>query len=260
MVPSPIAFAAGLLFGSFSGVLVARVPAGVDVISTRSRCDGCGQTLRWWELIPVASWVVLRGRCPRCEVRVPVTWTLIELGTGLLFVVAAVVVPDQWSMVLVAPFFGILLALAVVDLRTLRLPDAIVGPSLVLALLLIALANAFGGPLTLPAALLGGALLGGVFALIYLAANRFYGAGAMGFGDVKLAFLIGLVVGSLDLGSVAVAAGSAIIMGGIVGLVALALGASRRAAVPFGPMLCAGAVLAVVFGQRLVEAYLGLYR
>lgn len=262
-VPIPIPLLAavlGALFGSFLGVLATRVPAGEGVIRGRSRCDACGSTLSATELIPVISWLALRGRCRTCGARVSALWSVLELSTAGVFVLASRVASDAWTAGLLAPFLGILLALTLIDVRTLRLPDAVVGPSFAGAAAVIGLSELFGGDLRLTSSLLGAAAFAGALGAVYVVAGKVYGAEAMGFGDVKLAGLIGLVVGAIDLGSVAVAAGAAILLGGVVGLVALASGAGRRARVPFGPMLCAGAFIAVVAGPSILDAYLGLYR
>lgn len=249
----------GLLFGSFGGLLVSRVPVGEGVVRGRSRCDGCGRPLRAVELVPVLSWALLRGRCRTCGAAITPLWTVLELLTAAAFVLAAFVAEDVWQFGLVAPFFGILIALTVTDLRTFLLPDAVVIPALLVAVAAVAGGDVAGGGLDLPGALIGAASFGGALWVIAAVARRVYGQDAMGLGDVKLAALIGLVIGSLDLPSVAVAAGAAVLLGGVVGLAALALGMGRKAAVPFGPMLAVGAVVAVAVGPRLVDAYLGLY-
>lgn len=248
----------GLLFGSFSGVLVARVPAGEGVVRGRSRCDACARSLGAAELIPVVSWALSRGRCRSCGARVTFLWTAVEVATALAFGVAWSVSGDAWEAILLGPFMGILIALSVIDVKTYRLPDAIVFPASMVALAVIVIGDIGGQELRLVGGLIGAASFGGALSAIFWLAGRIYGEAAMGLGDVKLAFFIGLVIGSISLASVAVAAGAAILIGGLAGLLALALGAGRRAVLPFGPMLCAGAFIAVVYGRTLADAYLGL--
>jgi leader peptidase (prepilin peptidase)/N-methyltransferase len=257
-----IAAVLGLVFGSFVGVLVARVPAGEDVVRGRSRCDACGRTLGFPDLVPVLSWVVLRGRCRTCGAAVTPLWTVLELASAGLFALATLAAPDVGSAVILAPFLGVLLALTVIDLRTLRLPDAIVFPTAGVAAVAIAVADLLGGEPSIVGGLIGAIAFGGGMWTVYGLANLAYrrrGQRAMGFGDVKLAALIGLVVGSFDLGSVAVSAGATILIGGAVGVVALARGAVRGTALPYGPMLAAGAVVAVAAGPRIFDAYMGLF-
>lgn len=178
-----------------------------------------------------------------------------EVGTGIMFLLAAVVAEDIWQVLLLAPFLGVLLALTAIDLEHRRLPNAIVYPSVVVAGALIAGADLAGGSPSLGNAVIGALAFGGVLLLVAILSR-----GGMGLGDVKLAALIGLVVGAVDLASVGVAAGVAILLGGVAAFVALLRGAERRTALPFGPMLAGGALTAVLAGPRIASAYLGLFR
>lgn len=178
-----------------------------------------------------------------------------EVGTGLLFAVAALVAVDAWQAVLLAPFLGVLLALTAIDLEHRRLPNALVYPSVILTSAIVVAAQPFEGALSLSNAVIGAVTFGGGLLLVAILSR-----GGMGLGDVKLAVLIGTVVGAIDLQSVAVAAGVAILVGGLVAAVALLRGAERRAALPFGPMLAGGALAAVVAGPKIADAYLRLYR
>lgn len=255
-LPALVAVAAlfGLFWGSFAGVLVCRVPAGGDAIRGRSRCDACDAVLGWRDLVPVASWVAARGRCRHCGASVSSRWTRIELVCAILFALLAGIVVDPWRIVLVAPFSAILVALTVIDLEHRRLPNAIVYPSLAVGAIWILIAWLLGGPLDPIGAAIGSLAYGGMLLLIALVSR-----GGMGIGDVKLASLVGLVVGAIDLPSVGVAAAAGILFGGVAGIIALARGADRRSALPFGPMLAAGALVAVAFGPPLADAYLGLF-
>lgn len=254
-LPALVAVAAlfGSFWGSFAGVLVARVPTGGDAVRGRSRCDACGGVLGWRDLVPIVSWLALRGRCRHCGASVSSRWTWIEVATAASFALIAAVVADPWRLALLAPFAAILLALTLIDLEHRRLPNAIVYPSVIVAAIYILIARALGGGLDPAGAAVGLVLYGGTLLLIALVSR-----GGMGVGDVKLAGLIGLVVGAVDLPSVGVAAGAAFLFGGVAGIVALLRGADRRSALPFGPMLAAGALVAVLVGPSLADAYLGL--
>ena len=245
----------GLVWGSFVGLLVSRGATDEPIASGRSRCDACGATLAPRDLVPIASWLVLRGRCRRCGAGIPVRWPAIELATCALFVLAALVTPDPRAWLLVAPFLGVLLALTAIDLEHRRLPNRIVYPTAALAGAWIVGTRFVDGPLDPSRAAVGALAFGGSLLVVSLASR-----GGMGLGDVKLAGLIGLVVGAIDLASVAVAAGAAVLLGGLVAVVALLRGAGRRTAIPFGPMLAAGALVALVAGRDIADAYLRLLR
>lgn len=244
----------GLFLGSFFGVLVDRVPAGKGVVSGRSRCRSCDRVLGPSDLVPVLSWLALRGRCRTCAARIGVRPLVMEIGTGVLFAVAAMVAADVWQAVLLAPFLGVLLALTAIDLEHRRLPNALVYPSVLVTAALVTASELAGGSLSLSGAAVGGLSFGGVLLVVAIVSR-----GGMGLGDVKLAGLIGAVVGAVDLPSVAVGAGVAILLGGVAAVVALLRGAERRTALPFGPMLAGGALAAVVAGPRIADAYLSLF-
>ena len=248
-----VALPFGLAFGSFLTVVIHRVPAGESIVRPRSRCPACGAQIRALDNVPVVSWVLLRGRCRACGVLIPAVYPLIELGTGALFVATALRHPDPWRAVLLAPFLGVLLALAVIDARTKKLPNRIVYPTLAVSAVYLAVAALAGAPVDLLGAGIGFLGYGGGLLVVALVSPK-----GMGMGDVKLAALIGLVLGALGLRYVAVAAGLGILLGGVGAVVALLAGASRKQAVPFGPFLAAGAVLAVFVAPQAARIYLDL--
>lgn len=190
-----------------------------------------------------------------CGERVSVRWTLIEGASALI---AASVSLRGGSALEVVPLIGFLttlLALAAIDLEHHRLPNAIVMPLGVVCLLWVGVGPMTGLELKVGPAFIGGAAYGGGLLVISLVSR-----GGMGMGDVKLAAVIGFVVGALDLASVAVAAGAAFLLGGVIGVVALLRGAGRRSAIPFGPMLAGGAFIAIFWGPSLARGYLSLLR
>ncbi len=243
----------GLVFGSFLTVVIHRVPAEESLVRPRSRCPECGTTLRAVDNIPVVSWVSLRGRCHACRARIPVIYPLTELATGALFAAAALRHADWWLAALLGPFLGVLVALAVIDARTKKLPNAIVYPSLAIAAAYLVVARLAGAGLDLLDAGLGFLAYGGGLLVI-----AFISPKGMGMGDVKLAALIGLVLGALGLEYVAVAAGLGILFGGVGAIVALLRGAGRKHGLPFGPFLAAGAVVASFLAPQIADLYLGL--
>jgi len=250
LVRLAIAAPLGLVFGSFVSVLVHRIPAGESVVRPRSRCPSCGVQIRARDNVPVVSWLVLRGRCRSCGARISVLYPSLELATGALFVAAALRAPSPWAAAVLAPFLSILLALSVIDVQTRRLPNRIVYPSLAVAAVTLVLVRIMGASVDLRGAALGALGYGGFLLVFALAVPS-----GMGMGDVKLAALIGLVLGSFGLRFVAVAAGVGIPLGGVGAIGALLLGASRKRTLPFGPYLAAGALVAGVAGAQLADLY-----
>ena len=244
----------GLIFGSFLTVVIARVPVGESIVRPRSRCPSCGADIRPRDNVPVVSWLVLRGKCRECGARVSVEYPLTELATGALFAAAAVLVEPLYGAALAAPFLGIMLSIGVIDARHRIVPNRIVYPSLVLFAAGILAGDLLGEGVDAVDAGMGLALYAVPLLLVALVVPH-----GMGMGDVKLAALIGLVLGSLGLSYVGVAAGVGVIGGGIGALIALAiLGAGRKDQIPFGPFLAGGAMVATLAGPWISDAYLSL--
>jgi leader peptidase (prepilin peptidase)/N-methyltransferase len=244
----------GLLIGSFLTVVVHRVPARESIVAPRSRCPRCGTTLRAVDNIPVVSYLLLRGRCRNCGLAISPIYPLIELATAGLFVGAALVFHRTFVEAMMAAFLAVQLALAVIDLQRRIIPNRITYPSIMGFALLIGIGDAAGGGVSIVRAAIGLAAYGGGLLLVAQASPK-----GMGMGDVKLGALIGLVLGSLALSRVAVAAGIAILAGGVGAVVALAAGMSRKQVLPFGPYLALGAVAATFAGPQIAHAYLRLF-
>lgn len=248
-----IALPFGLVFGSFLTVAIHRIPAGESLIRPRSRCPRCGTPLRNVDNIPMVSWLSLRGRCRACGARISAVYPLTELACGALFVAVALVYEDPWQAILLAPFTGLLVAISVIDIRTYRIPNVLVYPAVLISASFIVLGDLAGGHLHALRALVGFLAYGVGLLIVALISPR-----GMGMGDVKLAGLIGLVLGSIGLGLVGVAAGAGILFGGVGAVVALVFGGNRKTRVPYGPFMAAGALLAAFVGQQIADAYLRL--
>ncbi|MEV4053219.1 prepilin peptidase [Amycolatopsis sp. NPDC049688] len=241
----------GLLAGSFLNVVIHRVPRGESVVSPPSRCPDCGRGIRARHNVPVFGWLVLRGRCAGCGARISVRYPLVELGTAVLFALLALRFgpPDLPAFL----YFGAIgIALALIDLDCRRLPDAIVLPSYpVLTVLLTAPAWYRGDWWSLARAGIGAAALFAFYLLLALA----HPAG-MGFGDVKLAGLLGGVLGYVSWAALLVGAFGGFLLGAVAGVVVLATGkGGRKTALPFGPFMIAAALVAVFAAGPLADAY-----
>ena len=243
----------GLLIGSFLNVVVWRVPRGESVVSPPSACPGCGTAIRPRDNVPVVSWLLLRGRCRDCGAAISARYPLVELACAGLFAAMAL----RFGLDPVLPAFLYLaavgLALALIDVDCKRLPNALTLPSYPVAAVLLGIAALAGSS----SGSIGRALLGGAaMYAVYFALCFAYPAG-MGFGDVKLAGVLGLYVGWLGWGEWAVALFLGFLLGAVfgVGLLLVRRG-GRKTAVPFGPFMLLGALLAVLWGSGLADAYL----
>ena len=246
----------GLAIGSFLNVVIYRVPNGQSLIAPASHCPHCDAPIRNRHNVPLLGWLVLRGRCAECAAPISARYPLVELVTGAAFVAVAwrLYSTDRLAGLPAWLYFtSIAIALAAIDIDCHRLPNAIVLPSYpVLALLLTAPALWQHDYAALLRTAVGCAVLfGGYFALALA-----YPKG-MGFGDVKLAGLVGAVLGWLSYSALLVGAFAAFLLGGVAGL---AVVASRRGTgktpLPFGPFMLTGAALALYLAQPILDGYL----
>jgi leader peptidase (prepilin peptidase)/N-methyltransferase len=179
-------------------------------------------------------------------------YPLLELSTAALVVGAVVRYERPWVGAMVALLLALMPAVAIIDLRHRVVPNRLTYPALIGFPVYLVIARLADGGVDPVRGLLGALAYGGGLLLVALA------SGGMGMGDVKLATVIGLVVGAVDLGAVGVAAGGAIVVGGAAAIVALARGAERRSMIPFGPSIAIGAVVAAFWGPQIAHAYLRL--
>lgn len=240
----------GLLIGSFLNVVAWRLPRGESLATPGSHCPSCNAPVRPWDNVPLLSWLLLRGRCRDCRTSISVRYPLVEGVTAALY---AGVVLARWDDVAEIAFglalVTLLVPVTLIDLEHRKIPNLLTGPFAVLAIALGAVLD----PSHLPEQLIAAAAAGGFF----FAAAVLYPRG-MGMGDVKLAGVMGLFLGR----AVAPAVFVALIAGVLVGAVIIArLGAEagRKTAVPFGPFLALGGIVALFAGDALVDAYLSRF-
>jgi leader peptidase (prepilin peptidase)/N-methyltransferase len=235
----------GAIFGSFLNVVVYRLPRHESVVSPPSHCPSCGTPVRPYDNIPILSWLLLRGHCRGCGEPISVRYPLVEALTAALCAGAVLTHSSAAGIALSVTLILLVVPAALIDLEHRIIPNKITGLGAVLALA-IGLALDPAGE---PERLIAGAAAGGFLLVAALA----YPAG-MGMGDVKLAGMMGLFLGA----SVAPALLVALLSGVTLGVVVIAregAQAGRRTAIPFGPFLAFGALLAVFVGHPLVDVY-----
>lgn len=236
----------GLLLGSFAGVVAHRVPRRESPLGGRSRCDRCGAPVRPRDNVPVVSWLILRGRCRDCGAPIAARYALVEVGLGAGFAAASIAFRDEGAaaVALGCAFLFVLAVITLTDLEHRIIPNVVLGPA---ALVAIALVLA-GDPGELTEALIAAAAAGGALLLVSLAYPQ-----GMGMGDVKLAFVMGLYLGR----AVAPALLAGFAAGAAYGVVLIARhgAGARKRAVPFGPFLALGGVVALFAGDAIVDWY-----
>ncbi len=238
----------GVAVGSFLNVVIHRVPLGESIVSPGSRCPGCGTALKPWDNVPVVSWVLLRGRCRFCGIAISPRYPLVEALTAVAFAGVALTRGVDDDLVAELPFVALLIACAGIDTEHRIVPNRLVVPGAVWAVVAAAVVMSD----RLPELLVAGA---GAFAgLLVVALIQPRG---MGMGDVKLAGMMGLYLGT----PVIPALLAAFLAGSLVGVVVMVRhgAGARKRAVPFGPFLAFGGLVALLFGPQLIDAYSGAF-
>jgi len=254
-----VLFVIGLCFGSFLNVVVYRLPKNISLISPSSSCPACLYKLKWPELIPFFGYLLIGGRCRQCKTRISPRYPLVELATGLLFILVFTYYSWTLEFLIYLTLLFLLFAISLIDLEHRIIPNRLVTAGLFAGLIfyLPSLVEMF---LTLPAWLIAerslsdaffGLLLGsGVMFIIFIVSR-----GGMGAGDLKLMALIGLFLGMR---------GTALVMllgfmiGALTGIYFMVTGKlSRKDALPFAPFLSLAALIEIFWGQAIWEWYTG---
>ncbi len=258
MVISLILLAAlGAAMGSFVGALVWRLRTGRDFVKDRSRCEHCEHVLGFFDLIPVFSWLLLKGRCRYCGVFIGFTPLILELGMACLFALSYLFWPlgftdvaAQISFVFWLLYLVLLAALFVYDLRWFLLPDKLVFVLIGLALIDAGFRTSLSGDNYFAHVLTGILPIAGLYGFLYMVSKGKW----VGFGDVKLGLFMGIVLGWKNALLVLVLANLIGFMIIIPGLLSRKLG--RTSKVPFGPFLIAAFVIAGLWGESLINWYI----
>jgi leader peptidase (prepilin peptidase)/N-methyltransferase len=236
----------GLLAGSFLNVVAWRLPRRESLVAPGSHCPGCSAPVRPYDNVPVLSWVALRGRCRDCRVWISARYPLVEGSCAALAIAVVLARHGLHDVALGLALVALLVPIALIDLDHRLIPNRLTLTGAIAALAIGLATN----PVGVPEQLIAGTAAGGFLLLAALARP-----GGMGMGDVKLAGMLGLFLGR----NVAVALLVALLAGTAVGLVLIARrGAAegRKTAIPFGPFLALGGVVALLAGPAIVDAYL----
>ncbi len=246
----------GMAVGSFLNVCIDRLPARESLVFPASRCSACQKRLSVKDLIPVLSYIWLRGRCRYCNATIPRRILWVEVGTGVLFVYLYWHYGFSIELAVVTFYCCLFLVLMVIDLEHHILPNKLVYPGIIVALAISVAFSVFPNSLEIvpgiASASAGGAIGLGLFLLIIVVSR-----GGMGWGDVKMAALIGLVTG---FPLVFVALFLAVVLGGLISWVLILTRAkSRKQSIPFGPFLSLGAIAALLWGTNILDWYWGFF-
>jgi leader peptidase (prepilin peptidase)/N-methyltransferase len=253
MVPTPVILAAlfvlGTIIGSFLNVCIVRMPRNASIVFPGSHCPSCGCTIKFYDNIPLVSYIVLGGRCRSCKTPIALRYFMVELLMGLLMAVLFVHYGLSLVFVLCAAFTAALVVITFIDLQHQIIPDVISLPAIPLGFL----CSFFLPWNTWLDSLLGILVGGGVLYMFALGYHLLTKKEGMGGGDIKMLAMIGAFLGWKGaLASLMLAA----VAGSLIGVLLIVLkGKNFKYAVPFGPFLAAGAFCAMLYGERLISWY-----
>lgn len=243
----------GLSIGSFANVVIYRLPKGLSVLSPPSTCPSCKHQIGVAENIPIISWMFLRGRCKSCKKPISPRYVVIEALVALSFLSLFYRFGLSYLFFIFCLFFLALIIISAIDLEHKIVPNKIIYPTVFVTLpSFIAIAYLDKTPLNFENAILGGVGSFLFFLIVHLIQPK-----GMGFGDVRLAGVIGLYMGWLGLGEAFISICLSFFIGSFFGLLLIGLGRSRKTKVPFAPFLASGAILCVFFGQSFLHYWLG---
>lgn len=247
MTPT-IIFIIGLLIGSFLNVIIYRLPKNESIVLPASHCLYCGTRLKVIDLVPILSFLLARGKCRYCDKPISWQYPVVELITGLLFLLLYVKYGINSKYVILLVLLSLLIICSMIDLKRKIIPNAITYPGIVTGLIL----SLFFNHISFVSALLGMVIPAGFLLLIALIIKK-----GMGMGDVKLVAMIGTFIG-WEYTMLGIFIGS--LVGSVIGLTLIAAHKmERKTRIPFGPFISMGTVIILLYGQRLLNWYLGLF-
>ena len=238
----------GAIVGSFLNVVIYRVPRNESIVNPPSHCPVCGHPLKWYDMVPIVSYIVLKGRCRYCGAKISIKYPLIEALTGFAFV--GVGLRFGWSLQFFEyiTFSALLIAVGFTDLFDGVVPDIIVIPGAIVGLVF----SALQGKAVLSSSIFGLLFLLGVFALIIVVTR-----GGMGQGDATFGAMIGSFIGFKFSVVVLVLA---FILGAIIGVILLSVShKSGKDTMPFGPYLAIAAYIVVLYGYKILLWYTKIF-
>ena len=240
-------FMVGACVASFMNVIIDRLPSNKSFVTGRSHCDACGSLIKPYDLIPVLSYIFLKGRCRECHQKIGISTLVIECLGGCSFLLSFMCFKLSWMTLISFIVSMILLVISMIDWKIMEIPNG-----LVLSLLVIAIIRYFLAPIPLIDSIMGMFCISvPMFGLIMLIPDGFGG------GDVKLMFAAGALLGWVN-----------IILAGFIGIVIAGVYASyllinrkngRKDHIAFGPYLCMGIYVAMMFGDQIIKFYLSLF-
>ncbi|KMT21329.1 prepilin peptidase [Clostridium cylindrosporum] len=242
-------FIIGSILGSFFNLCIFRIPSEESIVFPPSNCPKCKSNIKKYDLIPIISYLILRGKCRNCSEKVSIQYPLIELLTGILFTIIYLYFGFSVELFLYLVLVSVLIITSVIDINTGYIYERVSLVGIIAGVVFIVYKYISSGEML--TYILGGVAAGGIIAIIILLTN------GMGWGDAEVAFLCGLFLG---LSSSILMIFLSIVLGGIGASILLVFGKkSRKDAIPFAPYISIGGLIALLYGEGIVKAFLSYY-
>ena len=242
-LPYMIIFIFGITIGSFLNVCIYRIPLKESIVTSPSHCMNCGQKLRWYDMVPVFSWLILGGKCRNCKSEISKQYPIIEAANGILYVLVCIVNGLTWSSMIYCFMVSALLVLSIIDWRTYEIPFGINVFLFILGILATILDHK-----NLTSHLIGMICVSGLLAVLYLlSAGR-----AIGGGDIKLMFACGLILGWKQ---IVLAFLLGCIVGSVIHIIRMKVSQEGHM-LAMGPYLSVGIMLSALWGNIWINWYL----
>ncbi|HPE14722.1 MAG TPA: prepilin peptidase [Bacilli bacterium] len=240
-----IFFVFGLFFGSFYNVVGDRLPNNLSIVKPRSMCPNCGKTLKWYELIPVFSFIFLGGKCKSCKARISLFYPITEIGCGFLFALSYYVFGFSYDLAIALTLSSLFIIILVSDLNYLIIPDEVI---IFFSIFLIVLNFVCLGYMDGLVSFINGAVLFIIMFLLLKLGNYIFKKESLGGGDVKLMFVLGMTMPLIN-------SFMALFVGAVLALVAslIVIFKTRDNVVPFGPFLVAGSIIVLFLGEYFTK-------
>jgi len=251
-----VAFIYGMVLGSFANVCIYRIPEKVSLWSPPSTCSKCGYQIKWYDNLPVISYLLLGGKCRECKTKISMQYPMVEMFTGFLIALIYLKLGLSYDVIFLSAIVVVLLTIAAIDYKTMIIPNGTVIALIVIGVLYTVARIIFPQEFVLSITWLE-ALIGFFAASLPLFLVAVLSKGGMGGGDIKLMAAAGLFLGWKGV-LVAMIVGS--LIGAIVSLTLIAMKKKKRKdLIPFGPFLCLGILIAAVIGPDIIQWYTGLF-
>ena len=250
--------AIGLCVGSYLNVVIYRVPLKMSTAFPPSHCPGCDKPIKWYDNIPILSYIILGGKCRNCKCRISPRYMLVEAANMILWLACALIhgpTSLPWA-VITSIACSVLLCIAFIDLEHMIIPDRFQIILLVLGAVALAASFFHEDTVTWAQRLIGFAVGGSVFTAIYFIFLWIRKMEGMGIGDIKLVAVLGLLLGPWQL---LLAIFAASLSGAIILVILQRVQGESGKEYPFAPFIAAGALIAILFGQQIQSFYLGLF-